>query len=91
MNPPSTPRSTAYQENPRGPRLREKVTLDSSMCHVWSDIVVRGSGGTAVLRTRQLVKDARPVSVLVYNGEKNTNHAQSSKKRKTKKLKARKQ
>ena len=57
-----------YQENPRGPRHREKVTLDSSMCHVWPDIVVRGVGGTAVLRTRQLVKDARPVSVLAYNG-----------------------
>ena len=42
--------------------------MDSSMCHVWPDIVVRGVGGTAVLRTRQLVKDARPVSVLAYNG-----------------------
>lgn len=38
------------------------------MCHVWPDIVVRGVGGTAVVRTRQLVKDARPVYALAYNG-----------------------
>lgn len=38
------------------------------MSHVWPDIVVRGVGGTAVVRTRQFVKDARPVSVLAYNG-----------------------
>lgn len=41
---------------------------DSSMSHIWPDIVVRGVGGTAVVRTRQLVKEARPANVLVYNG-----------------------
>ncbi|CBJ32837.1 conserved unknown protein [Ectocarpus siliculosus] len=37
------------------------------MSHVWPDIVVRGAGGTMVVRTRQLVKDARAANVLVYN------------------------
>ncbi|CAM9322343.1 unnamed protein product, partial [Hapterophycus canaliculatus] len=40
---------------------------DSSMSHIWPDIVVRGMGGTIVVRTRQLVKEARPANVLVYN------------------------
>lgn len=39
------------------------------MSHVWPDILVRGVGGTIVVRTRQLVKDARAANVLVYNGE----------------------
>lgn len=38
------------------------------MSRVWPDIVVRGVGGTMVVRTRQLVKDARAANVLVYNG-----------------------
>lgn len=40
------------------------------MSHVWPDILVRGVGGTIVVRTRQLVKDARAANALVYNGEK---------------------
>lgn len=39
------------------------------MCHIWPDLIVRGIGGTLVLRTRQLVKDVKSVSVLAYNGE----------------------
>lgn len=39
------------------------------MSHVWPDILVRGVGGTIVVRTRQLIKDARAANVLVYNGE----------------------
>eukprot|EP00903_Cladosiphon_okamuranus_P013127 g12243.t1 len=48
-----------------GDRSEEKS--DTSMSHVWPDILVRGVGGTIVVRTRQLVKDARPANVLVYN------------------------
>lgn len=47
---------------------RRPQETDESMCHVWPDLVVRGIGGTAVVRTRQLVKDARAVNVLAYNG-----------------------
>ncbi|CAM9127087.1 unnamed protein product, partial [Sphacelaria rigidula] len=39
---------------------------DQSMCCIWPDLIMRGIGGTAVIRTRQLIKDAVPVSVLVY-------------------------
>ncbi|CAN0064563.1 unnamed protein product, partial [Ectocarpus sp. 12 AP-2014] len=46
---------------------RSEKASDSSMSHVWPDIVVRGIGGTMVVRTRQLVKDARAANVLVYN------------------------
>lgn len=41
---------------------------DNSMSHVWPDVIVRGVGGTVVVRTRQLTKDARAANVLVYNG-----------------------
>ncbi|CAM9149637.1 unnamed protein product, partial [Ectocarpus sp. 13 AM-2016] len=46
---------------------RSEKASDSSMSHVWPDIVVRGVGGTMVVRTRQLVNDARAANVLVYN------------------------
>lgn len=39
------------------------------MCHIWPDLVVRGAGGTAVVRTHQLIKDARPIHVLAYSGK----------------------
>ena len=48
---------------------RSEDKSDTSMSHVWPDIIVRGVGGTIVVRTRQLIKDARAANVLVYNGK----------------------
>lgn len=52
-----------------GRSCQPRDETDKSMCHIWPDLVVRGVGGTAVVRTHQLIKDARPINVLAYSGK----------------------